>query len=708
MKSPVPENEAERLATLHRYQVLDTPSDEAFDDLTLLAAHICEASTAMVSLVDENRQWFKSRVGQVPPETAREISFCAHTILQSDAVFEVPDAAADPRFSDSPLVTREPHFRFYAGAPLVAPNGHVLGAVCVMDGRPRTLSPGQRAALQALSRRAVAQLELRRRARELADSEQEASRSLALAERARRALLSVLEDEKRVGRSLRESEERFRQLAENISEVFWMIDPATRTFLYVSPAYEKIWGRTCASLYATSSLWLEAVHSEDRTRIAAVGQQVEGGYDETYRIVRPDGSTRWVRDRASVIRDAAGQAHRIVGIAEDITERRRLEQQFRQAQKMEAIGTLAGGIAHDFNNILGAINGYTELARMITKENPSLQEYLGYVQQAGARAAELVRQILAFSRRDDQARQPVQLRHVVTEALKLLRATIPSSVEIRSQLERLPPTVLADPTQVHQIMMNLCTNAWHAMRERPGRLEVTLATMDLSAPLDTVNAVLPPGRYTCLSVADTGFGMDEATLGRIFDPFFTTKQPGEGTGLGLAVVHGIVQSHNAGITVTSRPSEGTTFRIYFPALDGSTDPVRGSADEVPRGQGQRILVIDDEEVLVRVAQTALELLGYVVETQTNPIHALEEFRRRPQAPDLVITDLTMPRMSGIDLARALHELRPDLPLILTTGHAAAISAERARALGIRELLYKPLSFESLGATVHRVLAGRNA
>ncbi len=370
---------------------------------------------------------------------------------------------------------------------------------------------------------------------------------------------------------------------------------------------------------------------------------------------------------------------------------------------MEAIGTLAGGIAHDFNNILGAINGYTELAQMVVKDDQELQDYLSHVQQAGVRAADLVRQILAFSRQEVHARHAIQLRHIVAEALKLLRATIPTSIEFKNHLERQPPTVLADPTQVHQIMMNLCTNAWHAMRDHPGRLEVRLEGVDLTQPLRTVNAELAAGRYACLSISDTGCGMDEATLLRIFDPFFTTKQPGEGTGLGLAVVHGIVRSHQAGVTVTSRPGAGTTFKIYFPAhLEEAAAP-RPEKEQVVRGKGQRILFVDDEELLVLVAKKSLEKLGYSLVTHTSPVAALEEFHRRPGDFDLVITDLAMPRLSGTDIAEAVRLTRPDLPVILTSGNPGDLSSERIRTAGFRDFLLKPLSLEGLGQAVHRAL-----
>jgi two-component system cell cycle sensor histidine kinase/response regulator CckA len=352
MKASLPPDEAQRLKTLRGYDVLDTPPEQLFDDLTLLAAHICQTTMASVSLVDESRQWFKSRIGVTAAETSRDIAFCAHTILHKGEVFEVRDAEADPRFLDSPLVTADPHIRFYAGAPLIAPDGQTVGALCVMDRQPRALTTEQLVALSALSRQVVSQLELRRQAGALAKKGAELQRAetllrqqfdqlsatkneadllLALAQKSRRALLSVIEDEKLAGKSLRESEERFRQLAENINEVFWMTNPAMTEILYVSPAYEKIWGRSCESLYASPRQWLEVIHPEDQERIvqAAEGILKSGVYEAEYRIFLPDKTMRWIHDRGFIVRNAAGEVYRIVGTAEDITQRKGTEGEVR-------------------------------------------------------------------------------------------------------------------------------------------------------------------------------------------------------------------------------------------------------------------------------------------------------------------------------------------------------------------------------------------
>ena len=509
--------------------------------------------------------------------------------------------------------------------------------------------------------------------------------------------------------ALRESETRFRQLAENIEEVFWMTDPVTQAMLYISPAYETIWGRPCELLYQKPGKFAEAVHPADQQRIveAIANKQSRGDYDEVYRIVRPDGSWRWIRDRAYPICDAEGHVYRIVGTAEDITARCKLEEQYREAQKMKAIGTLAGGIAHDFNNILTAISGFTELAQSLVKDQPEVEEYLASARQASARAAELVRQILTFSRQKDQQRGLVQLRPLVAEPLKLLRASIPSTIVFDVELASDLPTVLADPTQIHQVLMNLCTNAGHAMKGLPGRLTVRLQPFIVDALLAEANPKLRLGTYVRLTVSDTGCGMDRVTLEHIFEPFFTTKAPGEGTGLGLSVVHGIMHRHEGVITVYSEPGEGTTFHLYFPAYAVEVAEPTIEVVRVPSGQGQSILLVDDEKQLVVIGRKMLERLNYVVECKTDVTEALEAVRADPTGFDLVITDLTMPGMTGTDFARRLLEIRPDLPIILTTGYGANLTSETVRALGIRELLSKPHNAQALGMAVQRALREQN-
>jgi len=505
---------------------------------------------------------------------------------------------------------------------------------------------------------------------------------------------------------LRESEERFRELAETIQEVFWVTDPEKYQMLYISPAYEKIWGRTCASLYESPGNWTEAIHPDDRARVvdAARARQMSGEYDETYRIVRPDGSVRWVRDRAFPVFGEDGKVQRIVGTAEDITNRRLLEEQFRQAQKMEAIGQLAGGVAHDFNNILAAILGNTQMGLAETTDGHPVRQSLEEIHKAGLRATSLVQQILAFSSQRPQERRVIELGPTIEEAVGFLRATIPSVVEFVVSIDPDLPAVLADPTQVHQVLTNLCTNAWHALADQPGRIEVAVRATDPDSDAAGRPVGLRPGPAVCLSVTDTGEGMDAATLERVFDPFFTTKGPGKGTGLGLSVVHGIVQGHDGAIRVTSHPGRGTTFAVYFPAAARPVSEQAAAVRVSRTAKGQHILYLDDEEPLVYLATRMLERLGYRVSGFTSAAEAMKAFRENPDQYDLVIADLNMPGASGLQVAAELLKLRPDLPVALCSGHVTEEQRDRARKLGIREVLYKPNTMAELSETIDRLAA----
>jgi PAS domain S-box-containing protein len=508
---------------------------------------------------------------------------------------------------------------------------------------------------------------------------------------------------------LRQSEERFRQMTDNIHEVFWMVDPVTREMLYVSPAYEQIWGRTCESLYAEPGGWLDAVHPDDRDRVshAFESQSAVGRFDERFRISRPDGSIRWIHNVGIPVRDTVGSISSVVGVAQDVTAQRQLEEQLRQSQKMEAIGTLAGGIAHDFNNLLAVIGGYTELLKAMLAHDQEVSGALDAVALATSRAASLVRQILTFSRNEQTQRRPIRLAPVVEEAVRFLQSTLPSSIVICFESAAPEGIVLADATQIHQIVMNLGTNAWHAMRGRPGRLDLTLRPFAIDSDLAQMTQ-LQPGPYMRLSIADTGLGMDQATIDRIFEPFFTTKPIGEGTGLGLAVVHGIMRSHEGAVSVYSELGQGSMFHLYFPILASPVAHSEIQQGDPLRGHGERILYVDDEVQLASLGKRLLERLGYVVEPFTDAAEALALVRAEPQRFDLVITDHTMPGMTGIELARSIRRTRYDLPVILTTGYAGQITLDHLQTAGICDLLVKPPTIHALGLLVHRVMAGRTA
>lgn len=395
-----------------------------------------------------------------------------------------------------------------------------------------------------------------------------------------------------------------------------------------------------------------------------------------------------------------------LALQKEIDERRRVEGELRQAQKMEAIGTLAGGIAHDFNNILTAIIGYAELAKT-TSDKTKIAPFLEEVLKAGTRAKDLVLQILTFSRQSKQEDRPVALPSIMKECLKLLRATIPTTIEITSEIDEECGLVLADPTQIHQIMMNLCTNAYQAMQEDgSGTLTVTLHKTEAGVDV----ADLSTGRYVKLEVCDTGPGMDPDTLERIFEPYFTTKEAGKGTGLGLAVVHGIVQRYGGQITVNSSSETGTCFTILLPCYDGDTEPTEISMnnEDLPVGGNEHILVIDDEKEISNLLNHMLSPMGYRITNMTDSAEALTWLQTNLHDIDLVITDMNMPKITGLDLAQIIIEMRADLPVILCTGYSDRINMQKAREIGLSGYLHKPLEKKVLVRAIRQAIDGRSS
>lgn len=409
-------------------------------------------------------------------------------------------------------------------------------------------------------------------------------------------------------------------------------------------------------------------------------------------MVRPDGSI----SKLEIFRDITERKQ-----AEE--ERKKLEMQLRHSQKIEAVGTLAGGIAHDFNNILSGIIGFTELAHEAAPEESSIRQDLDEVLKSSYRARDLIQQILTFSHASkDQQPAPVEVTTIVQDAFKMLRASLPRTIEIRQRFSCERCVVFGDPTQIHQVVINLCTNAAYAMRDGGGVLEVGVDKVELPLSSEGSSPELEPGAYVCLTLSDTGHGIDAATKERIFEPYFTTKEIGEGAGLGLAVVHGIIKRHNGAVTVESEPGRGTAFKVYLPRLIDGSSKEAVDAGELPRGT-ERILFVDDEEAIIRAGKRVLENLGYRVIAKTSSEEAFELLKSSPQQFDLLITDYTMPGMTGADLALEAAKIRPGMPVILCTGYSEQVDEERAKALGIREYLMKPLVRKDMAQVLRRVL-----
>jgi signal transduction histidine kinase/CheY-like chemotaxis protein len=403
-----------------------------------------------------------------------------------------------------------------------------------------------------------------------------------------------------------------------------------------------------------------------------------------------------------VSNEETGAVINYVAVCRDITNERKLQRELRQAQKMEAIGTLAGGIAHDFNNILGVILGYTEISFDHVAAGTPLHENLTEVMTAGERAKNLVRQILAFSRQTEQEVKPISITSIIKETVKFIRSTFPSVIEIRQQFKAAYDVIMADPTQIHQIIMNLCTNAKHAIGERAGALEVRLENCNIDSETSRAQG-LTPGTYVKLVISDTGCGMEHAMLEKIFDPFFTTKEPGKGTGLGLSVVHGIVKSYGGTVHAYSEPGNGASFSIYFPVINTHQETAPETGHNQITGGTEHILVVDDEENIVKIMHKMLGQLGYTVTPRTSSVEALEAFRNRPHSFDLIITDQTMPNMTGVELAQEMTRIRQDIPIILCTGFSETVTENKARDMCIQAYIMKPVLLKDIAETIKSVL-----
>jgi two-component system, cell cycle sensor histidine kinase and response regulator CckA len=510
---------------------------------------------------------------------------------------------------------------------------------------------------------------------------------------------------KRAEEALRASEQRFRQVTENIDEVLWLTDPVRKQMIYVSPAYERVWGRTCESLYARPRSWLESVHPEDRARVAD-GEPNKSGFDLEYRIVLPGGAVRWIRDRSFPIVDADGRVSRVAGVAQDITARRQLEEQLRQAQKMEAIGQLAGGIAHDFNNMLVVIQLHASLLAH-SESRSELTEGLQQIMEAAERAANLTRQLLTFSRRDVRSAADIDVGHVTTGMIAMFGRLLGEDIAVDTRLAPDLPLIRGDPGLIEQLLMNLAVNSRDAMPDG-GRLVISLDQVAIEDDYAALHPPASPGRFLRLAVSDSGCGIAPEHLPRIFEPFFTTKDVGRGTGLGLATVFGIVQQHRGWIEVTSEVNRGTEFRVFLPALESSAvrASVAAPATAAPStvSGNETILLVEDDAAVRRLARIVLDRHGYRVLEADSGASALELWAAQTARVDLLLTDLVMPGgMSGHDLAQQMLSLQPGLKIVYTSGYSNDLVNRRVHLEPGRNFLPKPYPAQELAATVRRCL-----
>lgn len=527
-----------------------------------------------------------------------------------------------------------------------------------------------------------------------------------------RGIARDITERKRAEKNLRESEEKYRQLVNHAPAGIYEVDLTEGRLISVNDVMSEYTGYSKDELLNMGALdFLTPGSQKQMNETTARLMNGEKIYDSVeYKARAKNGREFWMLVNARYFYDKNGKPKRAMVVAHDITDRKRaqkekarLESQLRQAQKMEAIGTLAGGIAHDFNNILSVIIGYTELILMSGNVDAEIRQNLKEIFNASKRARDMVKQILAFSRQSKQERKPIQVAHIVKEAIKMLRASLPATISIQQQIEKDPGIIEADPTQIHQVLMNLCTNAAHAMDGQDGAMQISLSNVELNHSAHEMVPGLKPGSYLKLSVSDTGHGIAPDTLEKIFDPYFTTKKKGEGTGLGLAVVQGIVKSHKGAVAVESEVGKGSKFHVYLPAINRKLATDEEISAPLPMGH-ERILFVDDEQPLAEIAKQMLQRLGYAVSTRTSSIEALELFRADPNRFDLVITDIVMPNMTGEKLAEKIMGIRSDIPVILCTGYSEKITRRDASEMGVQSFLMKPLVMRDLANTVRQALS----
>lgn len=518
----------------------------------------------------------------------------------------------------------------------------------------------------------------------------------------------LFENQTRTAKALAESEKRYRGLIDNAVQLIAEVDEAG-TMIFANPSHEFVLGFSASSLVGKTVQ--EFIHPEDLAEATVALRDLKRS--ARFRFRHADGSWRWLE--ASGQRFESSEGIRYVIVSTDISEqirneqtKRDLEEQLLQSQKLEAIGTLAGGIAHDFNNILASMFGNIELAKMKVQSGKPIDVYLDRLLEASERARDLVKQILAFSRKQELERKPISLNQTVHEALNLMRASLSKTIEIVEEIPRDELRIRGDATQIHQVVINLCTNAAHAMKENQGTITVRIESMEVDELKSRQIPGISPGRYFCLTVRDTGHGMDGLMLRRIFEPFFTTKALGKGTGLGLSMVHGIVSQHDGGIAVESEPGKGTSFSIYLPPCADESTAAATSTGAPPRGSGEWILLLDDEAELNEVLSDLLMTGGYMVTGVTDGEQALRELRANPKKFSAVVTDYMMPRMNGLTIASLARDIRPDIPIVLLTGHGESAELERRTNLPIDALLLKPVTHRSLMETLAAVLQSRSA
>jgi signal transduction histidine kinase len=689
--------EARRLETLRSYAMLDTSNEEEFDDLVVLAAQICQTPIALISLVDEDRQWFKAAFGLDLKETSREISFCDHALRQT-GVFVVPDASLHPDFSNNPLVVGEPKIRFYAGAPLVAPDGQPLGTLCVIDREARALTKAQERALSVLSRHVMAQFELRRQAH--------------ATNRVNRALLSLLEDERIAETAVRKSEELNRGVLDSMLAQIAVLDrngkiiavndawrrfaaerigdkPESLSRTHVGSIYLDIWRSSFDVLESEAMTVREGLQSLLRGERSSFTLEYS---------CRARDEKRWFLLSATPLKTEDGGA----AVSHlDITERLAMEEQLRQSHRLDAVGQLTGGVAHDFNNMLTVILGNAELLQEGLERDVAHRELAEMIVGAANSAAELTKRLLAFARK--QALNPIAVdsNQLITDMYPLLRRTLAANLEFEMVAESDVWQALVDPAQLENAVLNLCINARDAMLGG-GRLRIETKNVELDEDYAAGHVDVKSGQYVSITVTDTGCGIAPDVLQRVFEPFFTTKDKGKGTGLGLAMVYGFIKQSDGHISIFSEPGHGTTVRMYLPRAVGDSphSAVATGVFRIIHGT-ETILLVEDDEQVRRFALSQLKSLGYNVLQAHNGVEAMELIERNERI-DLLFTDVVMPGMSGRQLADSARQRRPGLKVLFTSGYNEDAIVHHGRLDHGVQLLPKPYRRRELAKRIRSI------
>jgi PAS domain S-box-containing protein len=630
MKSLV-SNEIARLEALFQYQILDTPPEQAFDDLVFLAAQICDTPIALINLIDADRQWFKAKIGIDAQELPRNLGICPFCIQQNDILI-IPDTLADERFANNVTVTCEPYVRFYAGVTLFAPKGEAIGTLCVVDGVPRQITAKQVEALHTLSRLVIKQLETRRNLLELTKQvESQSNKETTLLDATTDAIV-------------------VRDLSNKI--LFWNKSAEN---LYGWKTEEVIGKKANELLYSESLLEHREIY---KTLLK------DGSWQGELQRTSKSGKDIIVESRWTLVQDGNSQAKSILVVDTDITQKRQLEKQFLRAQRMESLGTLASGIAHDLNNVLSPILMSVQLLKTKNRDH-SISQLLSIVESNAKRGANLVKQVLSFARGIEGDRTVVQVKHLILEMKQIIAQTFPKSIVVNTEIQPDLLPVCADSTQLHQVLINLCLNARDAMLAG-GILTITAENIFIDEKYASTYLDAHVGYYILLTVSDTGIGINSAILDRIFEPFFTTKEVGKGTGLGLSTVMGIVKSHGGFITVSSTVGKGTKFQVYLPAVSTSvSQPVEDI--EMPSGCGELILVVDDEIAIQEITKASLETHNYKVITASEGMEAITLYVQYKDKISAAIIDMMMPNMDGTATIRILQNINPQLGIIAVSG-----------------------------------------